>query len=158
MNVFYVFVTRVLSLYLSTREPTLINFSSRIENCQSSMSKEQYSKYYSRNRMSVTFFLRDKINYQTSIICHLEDGSIKHFDIKYTGTTQHRSIYIDNGDSVKGSVLVYKEKGLRLYEGSKNYYVEVDAKTKINGKAIDGAGFVSKWNPINVNGRIVWLK
>lgn len=157
MKIFYTLITEFLVLYLSQGQTTVVTFDSRIEKCQSAMPKSVYEKSYSRDRRSVTFYLKERLKNKSTIVCFLEDGSFKHFDVREKNSDLHRSIFVKNAKNVEGGELIFSRNGISIYDAGENYFVTTKESATVNGKRISERGIVSKWSPMDINGKEIEL-
>lgn len=158
MKFFYILGSNILSLMLSSNSLTNITFPSEIVACDYGVSKSVLDFRYRRKRTTIALIPKSD-GIDTNATCYMKNGKIYLFNIKFSKKRFHKHIAVFDADQSKGGAKIFENSQIRVFDAGKNYYVENKTKNKIlvNESPIEKAGVTSKWNPININGKEIFL-
>jgi len=158
MKFFYILANQIVTVLLSSNTVTTLTFNNEIVNCDYGVSKSTLDFKYRRKRTSISLIPKSD-GFDTNATCFMKDGKIYLFNLKYSKERFHKHIAVFDAETSKGGAKIYEDSTIRVFDAGKNYFIENKTKTKIkvNESPIDKTGVSSKWNPININGKEVFL-
>lgn len=157
----YLMKAQYITVLISSYNLTTLHFEVPV-NCTFSRGVDSSGRkvldvVYERAGRSVSLIPKAKFN--TSFNCYTSDDKVYFFNAVFSKDKWHKNIIVKDAKPVSGGKLVYKKNDIEVYENSKSYYVKNSSKrpVNVNDLPVNKSKVVSKWLPLDLNGRLVWF-
>lgn len=104
-----------------------------------------------------TISLNPLVAFDTNFNCYGESEKMYFFNLKHEKNLYSKNIRIKTATEFRGGKKVYSKDGIVVFDSGNNYFVknETGKILEVNDVPIEREGIVSKWQPIDINGKLI---
>jgi hypothetical protein len=157
----YMVAGQYITILWSALSLTTIHFNTKVNCVFAHGMDSKGNKVISINKVrgGKSISISPTMKFSTNFNCYGEDESVYFFNVKYSDKKFNKNIIVRHAGHVSGGSIVFETGDYAFYESKENYFVVNRSKKKlnVNEKSVPNSSVLSKWQPVNINGRLTWF-